>query len=82
LAIEQVQRREVTSDYAHLISFWWASASIDYYNRYDENVNKVTRKDLIDYVKKYIKGKPHTAGLLIHNSLLENVKPELFFKTN
>jgi len=81
LAIEQVQRREVTSEYSHLISFWWASASIDYYNHYDENVNKVTRKDLINYVKKYIKDKPHTAGLMIHNSLVERVKPELFFKT-
>ena len=82
LAVEQVQRREVTSEYAHLISFWWASASIDYYNNYEENVNKVTRKDLIDYVKKYIKDKPHTSGLLIHNSLVESVKPELFFKSN
>ena len=80
LAIEQVQRREVTSEYSHLISFWWASASIDYYNSYDENVNKVTRKDLINYVRKYIKDKPHTAGLLIHNSLVGSVKPEEFFK--
>ncbi|RZK75310.1 MAG: insulinase family protein, partial [Pedobacter sp.] len=81
LSIEQVQRREVTSDYAHLISFWWASASIDYYIKYEENLNKVTRKDLIDYVKKYIKGKPHVAGLFINDNLAASVKPEEFFNT-
>ncbi|MGY4386170.1 zinc protease [Pedobacter sp. UYP24] len=81
LAVEQVERREVTSEYSHLISFWWASASIDYYLHYEENVNKITRKDLIDYVRKYIKDKPHTAGLLIHSSLVDTVKPEEFFKS-
>ncbi|MES2826997.1 MAG: pitrilysin family protein [Bacteroidota bacterium] len=82
LAIEQVKRREVTSDYSHLISFWWASASIDYYTHYEENLNKVTRKDLIDYVRKYIKDKPYVAGLMIHNGLVAGVKPEEFFKSN
>jgi zinc protease len=81
LSIEQVKRSEVTSDYAHLISFWWASASVDYYTHYEENVNKVTKKDLIDYVHRYIKDKPHTAGLLINASIGNKISTE-FFKSN
>ncbi|MDQ0639479.1 zinc protease [Pedobacter sp. W3I1] len=81
LSIEQVERREVTSDYAHLLSFWWASASIDYYTHYEENVNKVTRKDLLDYVRKYIKDKPYCAGLMMDKAGMNEVKPETFFKS-
>jgi zinc protease len=80
LSIEQVKRREVTSDYAHLLSFWWASASIEYYTHYEENLNKVTRKDLIDYVKKYILNKPFCAGLMLNKEGMEIVKPQTFFK--
>ncbi|PYF75903.1 M16 family metallopeptidase [Pedobacter nutrimenti] len=80
LSIEQVKRSEVTSDYAHLLSFWWASASIDYYTKYEENLNKVTRKDLVDYVKKYIKDKPYCAGLLLNKSMISDIKPQEFFK--
>lgn len=82
LSIEQVERREVTSDYAHLLSFWWASASIDYYTHYEENVNKVTRKDLLDYVRKYIKDKPYCAGLMMDKAGMNEVKPATFFKSS
>lgn len=80
LSISQVERREVTSDYAHLLSFWWASASIDYYTHYEENLNKITRADLLNYVRKYIKGKPFCAGMIINKSIVDNVKPQEFFK--
>jgi predicted Zn-dependent peptidase len=80
LSISQVERREVTSDYAHLLSFWWASASIDYYTHYEENLNKITRADLLNYVRKYIKGKPFCAGMIINKSIVNNVKPQEFFK--
>ncbi|TDQ11622.1 M16 family metallopeptidase [Pedobacter metabolipauper] len=82
LSIEQVDRREVTSDYSHLLSFWWASASVDYYTNYEENVNKVTRKDLIDYVKKYIKDKPFCAGLMMNKDAISTIKPQEFFKSS
>lgn len=82
LSIEQVKRREVTSDYAHLLSFWWASASVDYYTHYEENLNKITRKDLLDYVRKYIKDKPYCAGLMLDKATVLAVKPQEFFKSN
>lgn len=80
LSISQVERREVTSDYAHLLSFWWASASIDYYTHYEENLNKITRADLLNYVRKYIEGKPFCAGMIINKGIVNNVKPQEFFK--
>jgi len=81
LSIEQVKRREVTSDYAHLLSFWWASASVEYYTHYEENLNKITRKDLLDYVRKYIKDKPFCAGLMLDKATIQSVKPLDFFKS-
>lgn len=81
LSIDQVKRREVTSEYAHLLSFWWASASVDYYTHYEENLNKITRKDLLDYVKKYIKDKPYCAGLMLDKAAIQSLKPMEFFKS-
>lgn len=82
LSIEQVKRREVTSDYAHLLSFWWASASTDYYIHYEENLNKITRKDLVAYIRKYVKGKPYCAGMIINKATASTAKPQEFFKSN
>lgn len=81
LSVSQVESREETADYAHLLSFWWASASVDYYIHYEENLNKVTRQDLLDYVKKYIQNKPYTAGLMMDKSGFNTVKPQTFFKS-
>lgn len=81
LSIEQVKRREVTSDYSHLLSFWWASASVDYYLHYEENLNKITRKDLLDYVRKYIKDKPYCAGLMLSKNNINAANPQEFFKS-
>lgn len=82
LAIEQVKRDEITADYAHTLSFWWASSSVDYYTNYQENLNKVTKADLQAYVRKYIKNKPYCAGLLINRNMSQELKPNAFFKEN
>ncbi|MBS1577419.1 MAG: insulinase family protein [Bacteroidetes bacterium] len=65
LYITQVEEREEVEQYVHLLSFWWATASIEYYTFYRDNLNKVSRQDIKDYVRKYIKGKPYCAGLII-----------------
>ncbi|WP_211240595.1 M16 family metallopeptidase [Adhaeribacter aquaticus] len=82
LATEQVERNEITPEYAHTLTFWWASASIDYYTSYQENLNKVTKADLQNYVRKYIKNKPYVAGLLINKEMSQQVKPTTFFKAD
>jgi len=80
LDIRLIQEQEITSDFVQTLSFWWASASIDYFTTYGENLRKVQRADLQSYVRKYIKGKPFEAGLLINPAMRQQIKPEEFFK--
>jgi zinc protease len=65
LDVNEMYDREKPSQYAHTVSFWWASSGLDYYASYVENLNKVTREDIRQYVRKYIKHKPRVAGILI-----------------
>ncbi|MGX5817004.1 M16 family metallopeptidase [Chitinophaga lutea] len=63
---------EATSNYVHTLSFWWCSASLDYYFNYVPEIKKVTRKDVQDYVRKYIKGQPSVKGLLLSPDMQKN----------
>ena len=65
LAIQDAYSKEQTSQYLHTVTYWWASASIDYYTNYVDNVKKVSRKDIQEYVRKYIQNKPHVVGVLL-----------------
>ena len=65
LAIEQTRDRESTSSYVHNVTYWWASASIDYYTNYINNIKKVTRADIKKYVQNYIINKPMVTGVLL-----------------
>ncbi len=65
LAISEAYARERSSSFIHTVTYWWASASIDYYVNYLDNLQKVTRQDIKDYVRKYIKGQPYVAGMLV-----------------
>lgn len=65
LAISEAYSRERSSSFIHTVTYWWASASIDYYVNYLDNLQKVTRQDIKDYVRKYIKGQPYVAGMLV-----------------
>ena len=64
IAIDDARSREKTSTFVHSVSYWWASATIEYYTSYVENIKKVTREDIKEYIQKYIKGKPHATGIL------------------
>ncbi|MBI1193915.1 MAG: insulinase family protein [Bacteroidetes bacterium] len=65
LAIEDAYGKEKTSDFVHTVTYWWASASIDYYINYVDNLKKVTRADIQRYVQTYIKDKPRAKGILL-----------------
>ncbi len=73
LIIADTYNKEKTSAYVHTVTFWWASASIDYYTTYNEMIKKVTRKDIADYVNKYIKGQPSVTGLLVSPKMKEGL---------
>ena len=64
LAVSDAQGREKTSEFIHIVTSWWASATIGYYTSYVDNLKKVTRDDIKQYIQKYIKGKPKAIGVL------------------
>jgi len=80
--IRQIREEEVTSQFTHTLAYWWCSASIDYFNTYLDNLNKVTKQDIQNYVRKYIKGQPHCAGLLISPDDKVKINPETFFRAD
>ena len=51
--------REQLSEYAHTLSFWWASTGIDYFRGYHKNLRATTRGEINKYIDTYIQGKPH-----------------------
>lgn len=65
LEVDKVQEREASSELAHLITFWWASAGLDYYRNYVPNVRKVTPEQVRDYVNTYVTDKPFVFGALV-----------------
>ncbi|WP_448697307.1 M16 family metallopeptidase [Mucilaginibacter sp. AW1-3] len=79
LEIRQSFEQEVTSDFVEVLSFWWASASLDYFTTYVDNLKKVNKADLRAYVDKYIKNKPYCAGLLVNPQMNAELKPQQFF---
>lgn len=54
---------ESLSDFAKNIAFWWASTGLDYYEGYLDHLSKITRKDINDYLKRYVIGKPYVVAL-------------------
>ncbi|MGG9962492.1 M16 family metallopeptidase [Ferruginibacter sp. SUN106] len=79
LYITQVEEREEVERYVHLISFWWACASTDYYTFYRENMSKVTPADIKNYVRKYIKGRFSCTGLIIPKGSNLPTDPNFYF---
>jgi len=73
LAISDIYSREATSNFVHSITYWWASANIDYYVNYIDNLKKVTREDIQNYVQKYIKGQPNVTGVLLSPMMKESM---------
>ncbi len=73
LAIDDAYGKESTSSFVHTVTYWWASASIDYYTNYVANLQKVTRDDIKRYVQTYIKGKPGGVGLLMPTKMAEGM---------
>jgi zinc protease len=79
LYITQVEEREEVERYVHLLSFWWACATTDYYTFYRENMDKVTRADIKKYVNTYIKGKYFCTGLIIPKGSGLSTNPDFYF---
>lgn len=76
LAISDIYSRESTSNFVHSLTFWWASATLDYYVNYIDNLEKVTREDIKKYVRKYILDQPNVTGILLSPQMKESLGME------
>jgi len=62
---DDLYSREKLSEYAHTLTFWWASTGIDYFRGYLPTLRRTSRADISRYVTTYIQGKPHVSLALI-----------------
>ena len=65
LEADGIFSREKPSEYAHTLSFWWASSGLNYFANYVENCRKVTKVDIQRYVQKYLKGKHRVVAVIL-----------------
>ncbi len=61
--------REISSAYAHLLTSYWAIASLDYYATYVDHLKAVTRADIGRFVADWITGKPFVLGAMVSPKL-------------
>lgn len=73
LEYSELYGREQTSAFVHTVSFWWASAGLDYYRNYLDNLRAVSRADITRYLQRYVLGKPHVTGALVSEDALPKV---------
>lgn len=75
----KIRQTEKPSNLPSSLTFWWCSTSLDYFTDYDAALQKVTKQDIINYVKKYITGKPYVAGMIINDEMNKQLKPAEYF---
>jgi len=75
-----IRANEKPSALSSTLTFWWCSASLDYYTDYMKSLMDVTREDIQNYLKKYIIGKPYVAGMIINEDMNKQLKVDEFFK--
>jgi zinc protease len=63
LRSQTLLKSEKLSSFSHDLAFWWAAAGLDYYQHYLDDLSKVTKKDIADYVHRYIQNKPYVLGV-------------------
>jgi zinc protease len=80
MEINHLKEFDVTSSLPHTVGYWWCSADLDYWYSYLSNIRKVTKTDIQNYVRKYIKGQSYCAGLLINAAQKDQLNPDSFWK--
>ena len=74
LEADDLYSREKLSEYAHTLSFWWASTGLDYFRGYLGRLRATSRADVSRYVTNYIRGKPHVGLVLLSSAAQEQLK--------
>ncbi|HMK27722.1 MAG TPA: pitrilysin family protein [Chitinophagaceae bacterium] len=76
----QIRNTEKPSSLASNLTYWWCSASLDYFTDYLTGMVSVTRADIQNYLRKYIINKPYIAGMIINEQMNKDLKPGEYFK--
>lgn len=74
LEADDLYSREKLSEYAHTLSFWWASTGLQYFRGYLGRLRATSRADISRYVTTYIQGKPHVGLALMSEAAQAQVK--------
>ena len=74
LEADDLYSREKLSEYAHTLSFWWASTGLDYFRGYLKNLRGTTRADISRYITTYIQGKPHVGLALVSEETQKQIQ--------
>jgi zinc protease len=67
---------EVPSSFISEYSFWWASASTDYFKGYIDNMKAVEHKEIASYLRDYILNKPSLLTIRMNPDLYEQFPAE------
>ena len=76
----EIRKNEKPSSAASQVSYNWCSTSLDYATDYNQNLQKISKRDINNYINKYIKGKPFVAGMIINPEMNKQLQPTTFFK--
>ena len=79
LRVEHLYDAEETSEWTHTIGFWWSTTGgLDYFRGYLDELSEVTREDIQEFVRTYIKGKNYVLGVAANGRALAklNLKPD------
>jgi zinc protease len=74
LEADDLYSREKLSDYAHTLSFWWASTGLEYFRGYLGRLRATSRAGISRYITTYIQGKPHVGLVLLSDEAQEKIK--------
>lgn len=74
LEVEALYRGDKASQYVEEIGLWWAVAGLDYYRDYLDNLQAVTRDDVLDYIRKFLIGKPHVTVVMVNRETRRNLR--------
>ena len=68
---------ESATTLAHPLATLWASAGLDYYMDYVDNVRAQTPADVQRFVETYLAGKPLTVSLLVSPAIRRSMRPQI-----
>jgi zinc protease len=75
LRSQTLYRSEKLSTFSHDLAFWWAAAGLDYYGHYLDDLSKVTKQDIVNYVRRYIQTKPYVLGVAMSKAAFQANPP-------